>query len=199
MPVINLIWLGLIVVSFIVAAFTGRIDAVTKAAFDGAQLAVEVALGLIGVITFWLGIMKIAEQAGMVESLAKLVRPLTARLFPSIPVHHPAIGAIVLNISANLLGLGNASTPMGLIAMKEMQKLNRHHQDTASDAMCTFLAINTSCITLVPTTILAVRVKFGSAHPTEIVGTTIFATCCAMVVALTADYIFRKIDRYRRW
>lgn len=196
---INAIWLGLIVISFVVAAFTGRIDAVTKAAFDGAQLAVEVALGLIGVMTFWLGMMKIAEEAGMVEILAKLVRPLTSRLFPSIPPNHPATGAIVLNLSANLLGLGNAATPMGLIAMKEMQKLNRYHSNTATDAMCTFLALNTSCITLVPTTIMAIRVKFGSANPTEIVGTTIFATFCAMVVALTADFILRKLDKHRRW
>lgn len=196
---INVIWLGLMVISFGVAAFTGRIDAVTKAAFDGAQLAVEVALGLIGVITFWLGIMKLAQEAGLVELLAKVFRPLTSRLFPSIPPHHPALGAILLNLSANLLGLGNASTPMGLIAMQEMQKLNRHHAHTATDAMCTFLAMNTSCITLIPTTILAIRVKFGSAHPTEIVGTTIFATACAMTVALVADYIFRRIDRIRSW
>ncbi len=194
---INAIWLGLMVIGIIVAALTGRLDAVTKAAFDGAQLAVEVALGLIGVMTLWLGIMKLAEAAGLVQALAGLLRPLTRLLFPSIPRDHPALGAIILNISANILGLSNAATPMGLAAMQELQKLNRGDKEEASEAMCTFLALNTACLTLVPTTIIGIRINAGSASPTEIVGTTIFATAVGMTVAVIVDRISRGLYRRR--
>lgn len=193
---VNTIWLGLMVIGIVVAALTGRIDAVTKAAFDGAKLAVEVALGLIGVMTLWLGIMKLAEQAGLVQALARLLRPLTGWLFPSIPSNHPVLGTIILNISANILGLSNAATPMGLAAMQELQKLNRGSKAEASEAMCTFLALNTACITLVPTTIIGIRINAGSANPTEIVGTTLFATTVGMTIALVVDRIFRVL--YRR-
>ncbi|MDA8235562.1 MAG: spore maturation protein [Clostridia bacterium] len=194
---VNLVWLGLIVVGVVVAAFTGNIEGVTKAAFEGAELAVQVAFKLIAVLTFWLGMMKLAEAGGLIKLLAALFRPFLRFLFPSIPKDHPAMGAIVMNLSANVLGLGNAATPMGLIAMQEMQKLNRGKPDTASDAMCTFLALNTSCLTLIPTTILAIRIKFGSQDPTEIVGTTIFATACGMVVAVFADRLLRVWYRRR--
>jgi len=194
--VVNLVWLGLILIGVVVAALNGNVEAVTKAAFEGAELAVQVALRLIGVLTFWLGMMKLAEAGGLVKLLAGLFRPILSFLFPSIPKDHPAMGAIVMNLSANILGLGNAATPMGLIAMQEMQKINRGKPDEASDSMCTFLALNTSCITLIPTTILAIRIKFGSLNPTEIVGTTIFATACGMAVAITADRLLRAW--YRR-
>jgi spore maturation protein A len=127
----------------------------------------------------------------LVQGLARLLQPITRLLFPSIPKGHPAMGAIILNISANVLGLGNAATPFGLKAMEEMQKLNTK-KDVASEAMCTFLALNTSAITLIPATIISVRLRAGSVNPTEIIGTTIFATSCAMVVAVTADYLLRR-------
>ncbi|WP_066640001.1 nucleoside recognition domain-containing protein [Desulfolucanica intricata] len=194
---VNIIWLIMITLGIIVAGLNGNIEVVTKAALDGAQAGVTTSLNLIAIITFWLGIMKLAEAAGLVRALAYLVRPLTRFLFPSIPREHPAMGAIVMNLSANILGLGNASTPMGLIAMQELQKLNRHRPDTASDAMCTFLALNTSCITLIPTTIIGIRLLYGSANPTEIVGTTIFATACGMTVAIMVDRMLRYIYNRR--
>lgn len=192
---INYIWLGMILTGVIVAAINGNIEVVTKAALKGAQEGIDFAIGLIAVMTFWLGMMKIAEKAGLVQLVARLFKPLTGFLFPSIPKDHPAMGAIIMNLSANILGLGNAATPMGLIAMQEMQRLNR--RDTASDAMCTFLALNTSCITIIPATIIGIRMKAGSADPTEIVGTTIFATACGMTVAVIADRLLRGIYRRR--
>lgn len=190
---VNVIWLGMIVFGILVAAVNGNIEVVTKAALDGAGSAVKISIGLIAIITFWLGIMKLAEEAGIISFIARLVAPLLKFLFPEIPRNHPAMGAIIMNISANVLGLGNAATPMGLIAMQEMQKLNRGDPRTATKSMCTFLALNTSCITLIPTTIIGIRVVHGSADPTEVVGTTIFATACGMTVAILADRLFRAI------
>ena len=194
---VNIIWLVMIVFGILVAGHNGNIEVVTKAAFEGAQTGVTTSLNLIAIITFWLGIMKLAEAARLVQGLAFLVRPLTRFLFPSVPNNHPAMGAIVMNLSANILGLGNAATPMGLIAMQELQKLNRHRPDTASDAMCTFLALNTSCITLIPTTIIGIRLLYGSTNPTEIVGTTIFATACGMTLAIAVDRVLRFIYKRR--
>ncbi|WP_003543807.1 nucleoside recognition domain-containing protein [Desulfotomaculum nigrificans] len=194
---VNYVWLGMIVFGIIVAGVQGHIEVVTRAALDGAQVAVKTSLSLIAIITFWLGIMKLAEAAGLVQALARLVRPVMRFLFPGVPKDHPAMGAIVMNLSANILGLGNAATPMGLIAMQELQKLNRHRPDTASEAMCTFLALNTGCITLIPTTIIGIRLLYGSQDPTEIVGTTVFATFCGMTVAIIADRILRGIYKYR--
>lgn len=196
---VNIIWLAMIVSGIVVAAFTGKIEVVTSAALDSAKSAVNVSLGLIAIMTFWLGIMKLAERAGLIRILARVVKPLTSFLFPSIPKDHPAIGAIVMNLSANILGLGNAATPMGLIAMQELQKLNQRTPQVASDAMCTFLALNTSCITLIPATVVGIRMQAGSANPTEIVGTTLFATGCATIAAVLADrtlrYIYYRLRR----
>lgn len=187
---VNFVWLGMIVFGIIVAGAKGNIEVVTKAALDGANNAVKISISLIAIITFWLGIMKLAEEAGLVRALAWLVRPVMRFLFPSVPKDHPAMGAMVMNLSANILGLGNAATPMGLIAMRELQKLN-HDRDTASDAMCTFLALNTSCITLIPTTIIGIRLLYGSADPTDIVGPTIMATAFSMAVAIVVDRLLR--------
>ncbi|GAB6156980.1 nucleoside recognition domain-containing protein [Desulfotomaculum varum] len=194
---VNYVWLGMMVFGVLVAAAQGRVEVVTRAALEGAQVAVKTSLSLIAIITFWLGMMKLAEAAGLVRGLARLVRPLTGFLFPSVPKDHPAMGAIVMNLSANILGLGNAATPMGLIAMQELQKLNQG-RSTASEAMCTFLALNTGCVTLIPTTIIGIRVLYGSSNPTEIVGTTIFATLCGMTVAILADRVLRNLYR-NRW
>lgn len=190
---VNYIWLSMMAIGVLVAAWNGRVEVVTRAALEGAQIGVQTALDLIAIITFWLGIMKLAEAAGLVRALARMVQPLTNFLFPSVPREHPAMGAIVMNLSANILGLGNAATPMGLIAMQELQKLNRGDPKTATDAMCTFLALNTSCITLIPTTIIGIRLIYGSADPTEIVGTTVFATALGMTVAICMDRLLRYI------
>ncbi|MBE3584603.1 nucleoside recognition domain-containing protein [Desulfofundulus thermocisternus] len=190
---VNYIWLGMIVFGILVAGANGQVEVVTRAALEGADKAVKTSLNLIAIITFWLGIMKLAEAAGLVRALARLVRPMTRFLFPDVPANHPAMGAIIMNLSANILGLGNAATPMGLIAMQELQKLNRGDPKTATAAMCTFLALNTSCLTLIPTTIIGIRVMYGSSDPTAIVGTTIFATACGMTVAIIVDRILRAI------
>lgn len=191
---INVVWLVMILSGIILAALQGKPEIITQAAFQAAQAAVRYALELIGVMCFWLGMMKIAEEAGLVRLLSALLRPFTRLLFPSVPVRHPAMGAILMNLSANLLGLGNAATPFGLKAMQELQSLNRD-KEQASAAMCTFLALNTACITFMPTMIIGIRLSAGSADPTEIVGTTIFATTAGMSVAIIADNILRRIYR----
>jgi len=196
--VVNLVWLGMIVLGILAAGARGNIEIVTKAALDSANDAVKISIGLIAIMTFWLGIMKLAEEAGLIRLLARLVRPVMRFLFPSVPKDHPAMGAIVMNLSANILGLGNAATPMGLIAMRELQKLNRGREDTASEAMCTFLALNTSCVTLIPTTIIGIRLLYGSADPTDIVGPTIMATAFSMVAAVFVDRLLRFYYTGRR-
>lgn len=187
---VNLIWLALLASGIVVAGINGNIGVVTTAALSSAQRAVTIALELIGIMALWLGLLKIAEEAGLVRLLARLMRPLTTFLFPSVPKDHPVMGAILMNLSANILGLGNAATPFGLKTMQGLQSLNSK-PDEASDAMCTFLALNTSCITLIPATIIGVRAAAGSQNPAEIVGTTIFATGVAMTVAILMDRLFR--------
>lgn len=187
---LNVIWLALIVISIVVAAFTGRIEAVNQAAFEGAKTGVTVCFGLLSVLAFWMGMMKIAEKAGLMEGLARLLSPIIGRLFPDVPKGHPALGYILSNMSANLLGLGNAATPMGLKAMEELQKLNPDKQK-ATPAMCTLLAINTAGITLIPTTMIAIRMQYGSANPVDIVGTTLLASFGATLVALILDRLYR--------
>ena len=142
---LNYIWFGMMFIAVIVGILTGNIDAVTQAAIDMAKTAVEIAIGLIGIMALWLGTMKIAEESGLIRIIARAIRPITIRLFPDVPEDHPAIGSIILNMAANLLGLGNAATPLGLKAMEELQDLNPE-KETATNAMCTFLAINTSSI-----------------------------------------------------
>ncbi|GLX69032.1 nucleoside recognition domain-containing protein [Paenibacillus glycanilyticus] len=188
---VNWIWLFFIVVSVVVGAINGRIDAVTQAAFDGAKSGVTISFGLISIMVFWLGMMRIAEDAGILKKLAKLLSPIVRRLFPDVPPNHPAMGYIMSNLSANLFGLGNAATPMGIKAMQELQKLNPD-QTTATPAMCTLLALNTSSITLVPTTLIAIRMNYGSANPAEIVGTTLAATFVATGAAILADRWYRR-------
>ncbi|CAM5792149.1 MULTISPECIES: nucleoside recognition domain-containing protein [Brevibacillus] len=187
---LNYIWLALIVISIVVGALNGRIEAVNQAAFEGAKTGVTVCFGLLSVLAFWMGMMRIAEKSGLLEGLARLLSPIISRLFPDVPKGHPAMGYILSNMSANLLGLGNAATPMGLKAMEELQKLNPDKQK-ATPAMCTLLAINTASITLIPTTMIAIRMQYGSANPVEIVGTTLLASFGATVVALTLDRLYR--------
>lgn len=188
---VNLVWLLLLTSGIVVAGINGNIAVVTTAALSSAERAVFIAFELIGLMSLWLGLLKIAEVAGLVRLLARLMTPLTTFLFPSIPKDHPVIGAIVMNLSANILGLGNAATPFGLKTMQGLQELNTNPRE-ASDAMCTFLALNTSCITIIPATIIGIRAAAGSKNPTEIVGTTIFATSIAMLIAIIADRILRK-------
>ncbi|HZG14734.1 MAG TPA: nucleoside recognition domain-containing protein [Candidatus Bathyarchaeia archaeon] len=193
---LNIIWLGLILISIAVAAWNGRIEVINQAAFEGAKTGVTVAFGLLSVIAFWMGMMRIAEKAGLMELFAKALAPIVRRLFPDIPDGHPALGYILSNMSANLLGLGNAATPMGLKAMEELQKLNPDKQ-TASPAMCTLLAINTASITLIPTTMIAIRMQYGSANPVEIVGSTLLASFAATIFAILLDRWYRHRTKRR--
>ncbi|MDH6671826.1 spore maturation protein A [Paenibacillus sp. LBL] len=188
---INLIWMGMILVGFGFAAINGNIDSVTKAAFDGAQTGVTVSFGLISILVFWLGMMRLAEDSGLLKKVAKLLGPVVRFLFPDVPKNHPAMGYILSNMSANLFGLGNAATPMGIKAMQELQKLNPD-KETASPAMCTLLALNTASITLIPTTLIAIRLNYESANPSEIVGTTLLATAVATAAAIMADRWYRR-------
>jgi spore maturation protein SpmA len=164
---------------------------VTNSALDTAGTAVDIAIGLIGIMALWLGIMKIAEEAGLIDVIAKVVRPITSFLFPKVPSNHPAIGSIIMNISANMLGLGNAATPFGLKAMEELDKLNPN-KGTATNAMVTFLAINTAGLVLIPATAIAVRAAAGSSEPAFIIGTSLFGAACATVVGITGAKIFEK-------
>lgn len=190
----NLLWLLLIAVAFVVAAFTGRTSEMGNAALQSATDAVTLALGLVGGMALWLGLMRIAEKAGLVALLARAARPLFARLFPEVPPDHPAMSSILMNIAANMLGIGNAATPLGIKAMLELQSLNAK-KDTASDAMVMFLAINTSSVTLIPATIIALRAKTGSADPAEIIGPGILATACSTAAGIAAALLLKRFFR----
>jgi spore maturation protein A len=191
---VNWIWLGMIVVSVLFGAANGRMEQVAEAAFGGAQTGVTVCLGLVSILVFWMGLMNIAENAGLVHGLSRVLAPVVKRLFPDVPAGHPAMGYILSNMSANLLGLGNAATPMGIRAMQELQKLNPD-KNVATPAMCTLLALNTASITLVPTTIIAIRMNFGALHPADIVASTLLATAVATAAALLADRWYRWTSR----
>lgn len=166
---------------------------ITNSALKSAETAVEIAIGLIGVMAFWLGLMKIAEQAGLIKTIANSVRPITKFLFPEVPADNPAIGAIVMNMSANMLGLGNAATPFGLKAMDELNKINPN-KGTASNAMCTFLAINTAGFTLIPATSIAVRSAVGSMNPALIIGTTMFSAICSTTIGILSVKTLEKFS-----
>lgn len=169
----------------------GAMKAVTQKALDSASDAAKLAIGLVGVLALWMGIMRVAEKAGLIALLARALRPLLVRIFPEVPPEHPAMGAIVMNMSANLLGLGNAATPLGLEAMKRLQELNPHKK-TASNAMVLFLALNTTHITLIPARTIALRLENGSTSATNIVLPTILATICGTLVAFFAARLLQR-------
>ena len=174
-----------------------RTRAVTQAALDYAATAVTIALGLIGIMALWLGVMKVAEEAGLIRSLTRILRPLTKALFPDVPPEHPAVGAMIMNIAANMLGLSNAATPFGLKAMEELNKLNPK-LGTATNAMCTFLVINTAGLVLIPATAIAVRAAAGSANPGIIIGTSIFGASCATAMGLVAVKLLQRLPHYKK-
>ena len=201
----NGIFFALVLIAFLVAGWRQitwvppSIDAVSpmqtlaNGMVETAGSSVTLAIGLIGVMALFLGLMKVAEEGGMLTIIAKTIRPLMVRLFPEVPANHPAMGAMILNMSADALGLGNAATPFGIRAMQELDKLNAH-KGTATNAMALFLAINTSSVTLLPTGVIALRAAAGSADPAGILPTTLFATVCSTTVAIIACLILQ-----RRW
>ncbi len=182
---LNAIWLLLIVTATITAAYTGNIAALTTASFDAAKSAVNLAIGLIGAMALWLGIMRVVEEAGIMRAVARGLRPLMLRLFPDVPGDHPAMSAMILNMAANALGLGNAATPMGIKAMHELEKLNPRPGE-ATNAMCLFLAINTSNVTLLPLGVITIRAAAGAASPAAILVPSIVATALSTMVAIIA-------------
>ncbi|MDP9292736.1 MAG: nucleoside recognition protein [Verrucomicrobiota bacterium] len=193
---LNYIWLALTLGAVLLAGATGKMKLLTDGALDSAKASVTIALGLIGIMALWLGIMRLAEKSGFVLLLARAIRPLMRRLFPEVPPEHPAMGAMLMNIAANMLGLGNAATALGLRAMTDLEKLNKH-PGTATNPMCTFLAINTSSVQLIPATAVAILSSAGSKNPTAIIGTALFATSCAAVAAVTSVRLLEKLPIFR--
>jgi spore maturation protein A len=190
----NVIWLILIAVSVITAAFTGRLEELTKAIFDGAKTAVEISLYLLGIVSLWLGITKIIEDSGLIHRISHLFRPLITRLFKTIPDDHPAISSITLNMLANLFGLGNAATPLGIKAMQDLQTLNGGN-DTLSFEMMLFIVVNTASVQLLPFTVVGILSSFGAVNPSGIVLPTICATVISAVIALCILFLFRRFAR----
>jgi spore maturation protein SpmA len=179
-----------------------KLKEITNSAIEYAKIAVNIALGLIGIMALWLGVMKVAEDAGLIKIIANWLKPITKRLFPDVPTDHPAMGSMIMNISANMLGLGNAATPFGLKAMEELDKLNPQ-KGTATNSMVTFLAVNTAGMTLIPATAIAVRAAAGSSDPAIIIGTSIFGAFCATVTGILSAKILEKFpirkDNFFRW
>ncbi|SEN41451.1 spore maturation protein A [Amphibacillus marinus] len=192
---VHLIWASLACIGIIYALFNGTITDVNEAIFTSGNEAVQIVIGLTSILIFWLGLMRVAEEAKVLKALNKLFRPLFTRLFPELPSEHRAIGYITSNFIANLFGLGNAATPLGIKAMKEMQRLSDGNQATRS--MVTFLVINTTSLTFIPTTVIALRIQYGSAAPTEIVFPTFIASCISIISALIIDrlYYFKREKR----
>jgi spore maturation protein A len=188
---LNYIWFGLMAIALLVAAFNGTVDGVTRGAMEAATTAVQVAIGLVGIMTLWLGMMRVAEAAGLVSLLGRALRPALGRLFPEVPSDHPAAGAIVVAIAANMLGLNNAATPLGIKAMEELQTLNPE-KDAATNPMVTFLAMTTSGVQLIPATMIGVLAAAGSHQPTAIIAPSIVATFVGTVAAVAAAKILQR-------
>lgn len=188
----NYIWYFLIVISIIFGAINGTLNEVANAIFSGTELAIKIILTLLGIMTFWLGIMKIAEKSGIVEFLSKILNPIAQRLFPEIPKDSKIIGDVAMNFSANALGLANAATPIGIKAIEGMQEINKDKQ-SASDSMCTLLAMNTAGFQLIPATVIAILAANGCETPTEIIIPTLIVTSTAFISAIIIAKIFKRI------
>jgi spore maturation protein A len=186
------IWALLLAVAVVTAALNGRMAELTGAIAESAGRAVTLSLGLVGVMTLWLGLMKVAEEAGLVRILARAARPVMRRLFPEVPAEHPAMGAMMLNIAANMLGLGNAATPFGLRAMRALDELNPH-PGTATDAQALFCAMNTASLQIIPASVVALRAASGARQPGDVIGPTLLATVAATVTAVVAAKLLARV------
>ncbi len=193
---LNFIWLGMMVTAVVCGVINHRVTEVVNAVTDYAKLGFEICLGLTGIMVFWLGLMNVAERSGLMERIARWLRPLMTRLFPDVPVEHPAMGAMVMNVTANMLGLANAATPLGLKAMDELESINPH-PGVASNAMCTFLALNTSSVQLLPTTAIAYLAANGASHPTSVVVSALLATSCSTLAAIVAVKTLARLPMFR--
>lgn len=210
---INIIWLAMIVIGVVVAAIrclgititpfgillipsAEPLSMLTNSVFEYSKFAVELALGLVGLMALWLGIMKIAEKSGLITVFARGLKPVMVRLFPEIPPEDPAMGSIIMALSATMLGLGNASTPLGLKAFADMQKLNKH-KDVATNAQVTYMAMSTSSVTIIPATIIGIRTAAGSSNPSEIIAPVIIATVVSTTVAIIMSKVLQRLPRYQ--
>lgn len=192
---INYIWFFLIITSIVTATLNGNIDIINDAIMTEAQDAVVFGISLMGIMATWMGLIKIAESSGLIRKISRLLRPVTAFLFPGVPRDHPAMNSIVMNMVTNMFGAGNSSTAIGLKAMEEMNTLNRNKKIATND-MCMFLIINMSSIQLIPITVLKLRSDAGSANSTEIIGTTLVATLVSTLVAIICAKILERGNRY---
>ncbi|MBQ2932585.1 MAG: hypothetical protein IJE62_07110 [Clostridia bacterium] len=188
---LNYIWCGMIIVSFVVAVFTGNVETITNGALEGAAAAVETCIGLLGSMCLWTGLAKVAENSGLVDVFAKFLRPITKIIFPKLKANSAALRAIVMNMVANLLGMGNAATPLGIAAMKELDRLNGR-KNRASNEMCMFVVVNTASIQLIPSTVISLRQMYGSLNPTEIVVPVWICSVCVLTIGVMAAKIFEK-------
>jgi spore maturation protein A len=187
----NYIWFGLMAVALVVAGVNGTAEAVTKGAVESATSAVQIAIGLVGIMTLWLGMMRVAEAAGLVSLVGRALNPLLRWLFPDVPPGHPAAGAIVLAVAANVLGLNNAATPLGIKAMEELQTLNPD-KETATNAMVTLMAVTTSGVQLIPATMIGVLLAAGSTNPTAIIAPSLVATFIGTIAAVIAARVLQR-------
>ncbi len=194
---INWIWFMLLAGGIVLAAYSNDAALVTDAILEAAADAVTLVIGLLGLISFWSGLMEIAEASGLTKLFAKLLRPLTTRLFPDVPPEHPAMGAIILSITANILGMGNAATPLGIRAMEKLNELNPE-PGAATDAMCTFVVVTTSSLTVIPITVIAMRAAAGSTDPARIIGPTLAASAISTFTAIVTDRAWRRRISSRR-
>lgn len=193
---LNVLWFALLAGGLAYAAWSGHVETATAALFDSGLQAIKVLAELAGLISIWFGISRIAERAGLIEALALGLGPFLRRLFPDIPARHPALAAMLMNLAANVLGLGNAATPFGLKAMQELQQLNPD-KESASPDMITFLAVNSACVTIIPATTIALRQAAGAKQPADVVLPAALATCFSLVVALAANALFKKLHNAR--
>ena len=193
---VGYIWAFLIGIGIIYSLLSGNINIINESILNNATEALDLILSLLPVIVLWTGILKIAELSGLLDKFSALLHPLLSKLFPDVPKNNKALGYISSNIAANMLGLGSAATPAGLKAMNELQKINPQ-KDTATTSMITFLVLNTAGVTLIPTTILALRVAYNSSAPGEIIVPAIIATACSSIAGITLDYFIRK--RGHKW
>ena len=194
---LNIVWLLLVLGSIVISFFNGTTDAVIASVTDSAKMSVTIILGLIGIMAFWLGLMKIAEESGIIKSFSRLLSPLLRFLYPEVPKDHPALDAITMNMSANIMGLGSAATPFGLKAMKELGSLNPE-PGTASDAMCMFLAVNTSSIQLIPATAIAILAAANDPHPTVIIVPVLLASLCTVTCAVFFAKSFAYLSKRKK-
>ena len=188
---VNIIWALFIIIGIIYSLISGNFNVINNEILVSGKSALELLLGMLPVLVIWMGLMKVAEEAGIISSISKMMSPILKKIFPSVPNNDPSLGFIASNIAANMAGLGSAATPFGLKAMESLQKLNKDKK-VASEAMITFLVLNTSGVTIVPTTIISLRLLYGSVNPSVVLPFCIIATTCSTIGGLTIDYLIRR-------